>query len=215
MLNIPAINGEYKLECESNGTYHELTLVPKGTITAFITVFTRHQGADTYEQLSNYLITVPTTIEIAGTLEDVKIVTASTTGSGTIFVQLVSRDIGVQDSNSKSRAYVQSIARVFPSAVYLVTPGRPHLNTVVIQNRDNQAIYFWHGLFPADIVQTVYLPLDPADWTAQQKLDAAAFILTYGEKIAAGERYEPHVAQTGPLYSYVPSATAVAHVMVG
>ena len=215
MLSIPNINGEYKLDSESNGTYHELTLVPKGTINAFITVYTRHQGADVYEQLSNYLITVPTTIEISGTLEDVKIVTTNTTGSGTIFVQLVSRDVGVHDSASKSRAYVQSIARVFPNAVYLVTPGRPHLNTVVIQNRDNQAIYFWHGLFPTDISQTGYLPLDPTNWTAQQKLDAATFITTYGEKIAAGERYEPHVAQTGPLYSYVASLTAIAHVMVG
>lgn len=215
MLSIPAINGEYKLECESNSTYHELTMVPKGTINAFITVFIRHQGADAYEQLSNYLITVPTTIEITGTLEDVKVVTANTTGSGTIFAQLVSRDVGVQDSASKSRAYVQSIARVFPNSVHLVTPGRPYLNTVVIQNRDNQAVYFWHGLFPTDISQTGYLPLDPTNWTAQQKLDAATFIVTYGEKIAAGERYEPHVAQTGPLYSYVESLTAVAHVMVG
>jgi hypothetical protein len=215
MLNIPNINGEYKLDCESNGTYHELTMVPKGTINAFITVYIRRQGADAYEQLSNYLITVPTTIEITGTLEDVKVVTTNTTGSGTIFTQLISREAGNKDSASISRAYVQSIARVFPNSVHLVTPGRPYLNTVVIQNRDNQAVYFWHGLFPTDISQTGYLPLDPTNWTAQQKLDAATFIVTYGEKIAAGERYEPHVAQTGPLYSYVASLTAIAHVMVG
>lgn len=215
MLNIPATNGEYVIDCLSDGTYHELTLVPKGTFSAFITVYARRQGADVYDQLSNYLITVPTTIEIAGTLEDVKIELTNAVGMGVLFTQLMSRETGIPDSVSRSRAWVQSIARQFAGgAVSLVTPGRPHLNTLAIQNRDNQAVYFWHGLFPTSVAQTDYLPLDPTNWTAQQKADAIIFITTYGEKIDAGEKYEPHVAHTGPLYSYA-ATTAVAHVMVG
>ena len=215
MLNIPATNGEYVIDCLSDGTYHELTLVPKGTFSAFITVYVRRQGADVYDQLSNYLITVPTTIEIAGTLEDVKITLINATGTGVLFTQLISRETGIPDSVSRSRAWVQSIARQFAGGVVsLVTPGRPHLNTLAIQNRDNQTVYFWHGLFPTSIAQADYLPLDPTDWTAQQKADAIIFITTYGEKIDAGEKYEPHVAHIGPLYSYA-ATTAVAHVMVG
>ena len=113
MLNIPATNGEYVIDCLSDGTYHELTLVPKGTFSAFITVWTRRQGADVYDQLSNYLITVPTTIEIAGTLEDVKVVLTNASGTGVLFTQLMSRETGIPDSVSRSRAWVQSIARQF------------------------------------------------------------------------------------------------------
>lgn len=44
---------------------------------------------------------------------------------------------------------------------------------------------------------------------------AGTFIQTYGEKVDAGATYEPHVAQTGPLYSCVATGTAIAHVKVG
>lgn len=71
------------------------------------------------------------------------------------------------------------------------------------------------GTISADITQVAYLPIDITTWTAQQKLDAATFITTYGEKIDAGARYATRCAQTGPLYSYVAANTAVAHVMVG
>lgn len=40
MLTIPAVNGIYTLESLSGGTYHELTLVPRGTISADISVQT-------------------------------------------------------------------------------------------------------------------------------------------------------------------------------
>ena len=63
--------------------------------------------------------------------------------------------------------------------------------------------------------QGAYLPVDPAQWTAQEKADAAAMMLVYGEAIAAGQTYEPRVAQTSALYSYVTVGTAVAHVKVG
>ena len=132
-----------------------------------------------------------------------------------LFTQLMSREAGISDSVSRSRAWVQSVARQFTvCAVSLVTPGRPHLDTLAIQSRDNQAVYVWHGLLPTDVAQTAYLPLDPTTWTAQQKADAIIFITTYGEKIDVGDKYEPHVAHTGPLYSYA-ATTAVAHVMVG
>jgi len=114
------------------------------------------------------------------------------------------------------RADVQSFARIYPEGVSLVTPGRPSLKSVAIQNRDNKIIYFWHGRMPGGTDgQGAYLPINPADWTAQQKLDAATMMLAYGEAIAAGATYEPRVAQTSALYSYVTVGTAVAHVKAG
>lgn len=114
------------------------------------------------------------------------------------------------------RADVQSFARTYPEGVSLVTPGRPSLKSVSIQNRDNKIIYFWHGRMPSGVTgQGEFLPVDPVQWTAQQKLDAATMMLTYGEAIAAGQTYEPRVAQTSALYSYVTVGTAVAHVKAG
>lgn len=114
------------------------------------------------------------------------------------------------------RADVQSFARIYPEGVSLVTPGRPSLKSVAIQNRDNKIIYFWHGRMPSGTTgQGAYLPVDPAQWTAQEKADAAAMMLVYGEAIAAGHTYEPRVAQTSALYSYVTVGTAVAHVKAG
>ena len=118
--------------------------------------------------------------------------------------------------DSAQRAQVQSYARIYPEGVSLVTPGRPSLKSVAIQNRDNKAIYFWHGRMPSGVTgQGAFLPVDPAQWTAQEKLDAATMMLTYGEAIQAGQTYEPRVAQTSALYSYVTVGTAVAHVKVG
>lgn len=114
------------------------------------------------------------------------------------------------------RADVQSFARIYPEGISLVTPGRPSLKSVSIQNRDNKIIYFWHGRMPGGTTgQGAYLPVDPAQWTAQEKADAAAMMLVYGEAIAAGQTYEPRVAQTSALYSYVTVGTAVAHVKAG
>lgn len=114
------------------------------------------------------------------------------------------------------RADVQSYARIYPEGVSLVTPGRPSLKSVAIQNRDNKTIYFWHGRMPSGTTgQGAYLPVDPTQWTAQEKADAAAMMLVYGEAIAAGQTYEPRVAQTSALYSYVTVGTAVAHVKAG
>lgn len=87
---------------------------------------------------------------------------------------------------AKGRAYVQYLAREYLAGVSLVTPGRPRLNYISVQNRDQQTVYFWHGLVPTSFAQLTYLPLDTATWTAQQKIDAGGFIQTYGEAIAAG-----------------------------
>lgn len=114
------------------------------------------------------------------------------------------------------RASVQSYARTYPEGAPLVTPGRPSLKSVAIQNRDNKTIYFWHGRLPAGTTgQGAFLPLDPAEWTTQQRTEAATMMLTYGEAIAAGQTYEPRVAQTSALYSYVTTGTAIAHVKAG
>lgn len=118
--------------------------------------------------------------------------------------------------DSAQRAQVQSYARIYPEGVSLVTPGRPSLKSVAIQNRDNKTIYFWHGRMPSGTTgQGAFLPVDPVQWTAQQKLDAATMMLTYGEAIAAGQTYEPRIAQTSALYSYVTVGTAIAHVKAG
>lgn len=161
MLTIPAINGEYKLKSLSVGTYHELTLVTKGTISADISIQVRREAADVFEQYSNYTVRTPTTFMTTGSVLEIKLVVTNSVGSGSIVVELVSKDEGLPDT---------------------FTRGRPNLNFIEIQNRDSQVIFFWHGLVPTDVTQTVYLPIDVTTWTAQQKLDAATFITTYGEK---------------------------------
>jgi hypothetical protein len=118
--------------------------------------------------------------------------------------------------DSAQRASIQSYARIYPEGVSLVTPGRPSLKSVAIQNRDNKTIYFWHGRMPSGTTgQGAFLPVDPTQWTIQQRLDAATMMLVYGEAIAAGQTYEPRVAQTSALYSYVTVGTAAAHVKAG
>lgn len=115
-----------------------------------------------------------------------------------------------------ARATIQSIARTFPQGVALVTAGRPAIKAVAIQNRDNKAVYFWHGVLRAGVAgDGLELPLSPADWTAQQQLDAVTFITMFGEKIDAGVTFEPNIAHAGRLYSCVPVGTAIAHVKEG
>lgn len=217
MIKIPAINGVYELECESNGTYHELVAKLVGVFSSLVFVEVLKSGASSYEALSSspVALDVVTGTAILGTIESVKITISAVSGTGYAEVQLISRDLGLPDSIARSRAYVQSVARLYPTGVALVTAGRPRLNYVAIQNRDATPMYFWHGLVPTDINQTAYLPLDPTTWTAPQRTAAGTFIETYGERLGANERLEPNVAQTGPLYSYVPSGTSVAHVKVG
>lgn len=114
------------------------------------------------------------------------------------------------------RALVQSVRRSVPDVVALITEGRPNIKAIAIQNRDQQAIYFWHGRMNAGVLgDGVELPLNPSDWTAQQLADAKTFMLAYGEKIDAGAFYEPTVAHSGRLYAVVAANTAVAHVKVG
>lgn len=115
-------------------------------------------------------------------------------------------------------AYVQSVARVYPSGANLVSSKRDSLLFVSIQNRSNHPVYFWHGTAYstlADQAAGISLPLDPVNWTALQKSDFEAFVKTYGEKIDAGATYAPNVAQRLQLYSFVDAAVAEAHVKVG
>lgn len=217
MIQIPAVNGTYELECDSNGTYHEIVAKLVGTFTAKVSVSILRLGSSQLELLNALPIDVNVVSSglIFGTVEKVYITISEASGSGHAEVTLTSREVGVPDNMSRSRSYVQSIAREYPTGISLVSPGRPRLNYVAVQNRDNQAIYFWHGLVPTSLAQTAYLPLDPASWTAQQRTDAGAFVQAYGEVVAAGASYEPNVAQTGPLYSYVSASSAKAHVKVG
>lgn len=217
MIKIPATSGSYYIDSGSNGTYHELVAKFVGQFTGVATVYVQRQGSETWEQYNSFPldITILSSGIVLGSVARARIDLTQASGSGYAEVTLTSREYGVPDNMAKGRAYVQSLAREYPAGVSLVTPGRPRLNYVSIQNRDQQAVYFWHGLVPTSFAQLTYLPLDPATWTAQQKLDAGVLIQTYGEAIAAGASYEPNLAQTGPLYSYVAANTAKAHVKVG
>lgn len=210
-------NGVYSLESDSAGTYHELLASLVGTIACKVSVRLRRQANTALEQVTSQPVdaTVFAAGTILGTVFALELTVTEFTGTGYAEVELVSREVGNPDNMARSRAYIQSIARVYAAGVSLVTSGRPRLNYQSVQNRDSQPIYFWHGLVPTDISQAAFLPLDPATWTAGQKTAAATFIQTYGEKIDAGARYEPLIAQTGPLYSCVASGTAIAHVKVG
>jgi hypothetical protein len=114
------------------------------------------------------------------------------------------------------RAKVQSIARTFPQGISLITTGRPNIKCVGIQNRDNKPVYFWHGDFPSGVAgDGAALPSDPATWTAGQLTDAMTMIKAFGEKIDAGVTYQPILAHSGKLYSYVETGTAICHVKQG
>lgn len=217
MIKIPAVNGSYQLVSNSNGTYHELVAKLVNSFAGKAVIYIQRLGSETWEQYNSFPldVTVLSSSIILGSVSRIRIDLTQTSGSGYAEVTLTSIDIGVPDNMAKGRAYVQSVAREYPAGVSLVTPGRPMLNYVSVQNRDQQTVYFWHGLVPTSFAQLTYLPLDPNTWTAQQRLDAGVFIQTYGEAIAAGASYEPNVAQTGPLYSYVAANTAKAHVKVG
>lgn len=216
MIRITA-NGTYILDSDSAGTYHELVANATGSASCKALVRMKRQANSAWEQVTSQPVdtTIVASGILLGTVYALELTVSEFAGTGYIEVELISREVGNPDNMSRSRAYIQSIARVYAAGVSLVTSGRPRLNYQSVQNRDSQAIYFWHGLVPTDISQTAFLPLDPATWTAGQKTAAATFIQTYGEKVDAGARYEPLIAQTGPLYSCVASGTAIAHVKVG
>lgn len=216
MIKITA-NGLYILEGASAGTYHELVASTIGSASCKALVRMKRQANSAWEQVTSQPVdtSIVATGILLGTVSALELTVTEFTGVGYIEVELVSREVGNPDNVSRSRANIQSIARVYPAGVSLVTAGRPRLNYQSVQNRDTQAVYFWHGLVPTDITQTTYLPIDTAAWTTEQKTAAATFIQTYGEKVDAGATYEPHMAQTGPLYSCVATGTAIAHVKVG
>ena len=212
-----ATNGTYTLDSDSAGTYHELVASVTGAASCKALVRMKRQANSAWEQVTSQPVDTAVVASgiLLGTVYALELVVSEFAGTGYIEVELISREVGNPDNISRSRANIQSIARVYPAGVSLVTSGRPRLNYQSVQNRDTQAIYFWHGLVPTDITQTAFLPLDPATWSAGQKTAAATFLQTYGEKVDAGARYEPAMAQTGPLYSCVPTGTAIAHVKVG
>lgn len=115
-------------------------------------------------------------------------------------------------------AYVQSVARLYPEGVSLVSPKREGLLSVSIQNLDNKNIYFWHGTAYESLAAQAAgteLPLDPAIWTTTQRTNFALFVQEYGEVVTPGSSLEPNVAQRLQLYSVVPIGAAKAHVKIG
>lgn len=127
-------------------------------------------------------------------------------------------------SSKVAGGFTYSVPRAYPSGVSLITGSTPEtalredILAIGIQNRDNKPIYFWYGRVSTSLANFntgVMLPLNPTTWTAQDKLDAALFIKTYGEKIEASARYEPECAHLSPIYALVDDpAAAVAHVKI-
>ena len=58
MINIPAINGTYELECDSNGTYHEIVAKLSGTFAAKASVSILRLGSSQVELLSSLPVDV-------------------------------------------------------------------------------------------------------------------------------------------------------------
>ena len=216
-MRIPAVNGVYSFHSESTGTYHELVAGFVGSFSGKVAVRVRRYQNAAWDAVTVQPVDISTVTAgiMLGFIHEVELTITEAIGTGYAEVELISKETGIADNLMKGRGWIQSIARVYPQGISLVTAGRPRLNYQSIQNRDNQAIYFWHGYMPTDIAQVAYLPVNPATWTTEQKAAAELFITTYGEKIDAGATYEPHMAQTGPLYSYVAASSAVAHVKVG
>lgn len=216
MIRITA-NGTYTLESDSAGTYHELVANATGSASCKALVRMKRQANSAWEQVASQPVDIAVVASsvLLGTVYALELVVSEFAGTGYIEVELISREVGNPDNISRSRANIQSVARVYTAGVNLVTAGRPRLNYQSVQNRDTKPIYFWHGLMPTDITQTAYLPIDPSTWTEEQKTAAATFMQTYGEKVDAGATYEPHMAQTGPVYSCVATGSAIAHAKVG
>lgn len=113
---------------------------------------------------------------------------------------------------------LQSLAREYPGTITIITEGRPDLLYIRIQNRDNNAVYFWHGSIPAGPTgQGGYmLAVNPEDWTAQEVADAESLLTNFGEKIAPDEIWEPSCAHTGRVYALgAGSAPNQSQVIVG
>lgn len=111
---------------------------------------------------------------------------------------------------------LRSLARIYPAGVNLVTDGRPDLLYIRIQNRGQQGVRFWHGPVPSGVNgDGPDLPLDPSEWTPTESTDAEGFLTSFGEMIAPDQIWEPTVAHTGAVYSYVSGSTNNSHVVIG
>jgi len=111
---------------------------------------------------------------------------------------------------------LRSLARLYPAGINLLTIGRPDLLYIRIQNRGSNSVYFWHGRVPEGAAGTGSdLPLNPADWTTTQLDNAKLLIEEYGEKIDSNEKWEPSVAHTGIVYSFVKASTNKSQVIIG
>lgn len=112
---------------------------------------------------------------------------------------------------------IVSVGRTYPQGVSKITGPRPSVKYLSLQNRDNQAIYFWFGLIPVDpqVTGGPTFPDDPTTWTAQQQTDAGIVLSTYGLKVSPDERIETTTSSTSQVYSYVSAGSAVAHLLIG
>lgn len=112
---------------------------------------------------------------------------------------------------------IASVGRTYSQGVSRVTGPRPYVKYLRVQNRDNQSMYFWFGRLPVDPSDPSLgvLPDDPADWDTAQTSSAESTIQTFGMEIVSGDSAELGTATTTQLYSYVPTGSAVAHLLIG
>lgn len=108
---------------------------------------------------------------------------------------------------------LRSVARTYPSGIHLVSPARPRVHYMRIQNRGNQSVFFWYGRVPDSNGDP--LPLSPLDWTSQQISAASDLMQDFGEEIASGALFEPRVTHLSEVYSLVTSGTNRSHVLIG
>jgi len=132
-------NGTYYVESGSAGTYHELVASASGPVACKATVRMKRQVNSAWELVTNQPIdsTVIATGILLGTVFALELTVSEFTGSGYLEVELISREVGNPDNVARSRANIQSIARVYQTGVNLVTAGRPRLNYQSVQNRDS------------------------------------------------------------------------------
>lgn len=120
MIRIPVADGTYELECDSNGTYHEIVAKLYGTFAAKASVSILRLGSSQVELLNSLPVDVNVVSSglIFGSLEKVFVAISEASG----YAEVTSREFGVPDNMSRSRAYVQSIAREYPAGVAQTGP---------------------------------------------------------------------------------------------
>ena len=118
-------NGVYVVESSYTGTYHELIAAIVGTMSCLLLIRLERNQNSAWEQVNSQPVdpSVFASGLVLGTIFAVELTVLAFTGTWYAEVELISREVGNPDNIARSRANIQSIARVYPAGVSLVTPG--------------------------------------------------------------------------------------------